>query len=87
MRLTLELSRPVTGRQTCASVAQKHAADATTRGRLERIVRPHEGSGLHLKTVVELLALCGVEPPWLWRLSVDEAGDGDENVQDTRVLP
>jgi hypothetical protein len=38
-RLTPELSRPVAGRQTRASVAQKHAADATTRGRLERIVR------------------------------------------------
>ena len=41
-RLTPELSRPATGRRTRASVAQKHAADATTRGRLERIVRPHQ---------------------------------------------
>ena len=38
-RLTPELSRPVAGRRTRASVAQKHVADATTRGRLERIVR------------------------------------------------
>jgi hypothetical protein len=38
--LTPELSRPVAGRRTRASVAQKHVADATTRGRLERIVRP-----------------------------------------------
>ena len=38
-RLTPELSRPVAGRRVRASVAQKHAADATTWGRLERIVR------------------------------------------------
>jgi hypothetical protein len=37
--LTPELSRPVAGRRTRASVAQKHVADATTWGRLERIVR------------------------------------------------
>ena len=42
-RLTPELSRPVAGRRTRASVAQKHVADATTRGRLERIVRRHDG--------------------------------------------
>jgi hypothetical protein len=39
--LTPELSRPVAERQTRASVAQKHAADATMRGRLERIVSRH----------------------------------------------
>ena len=38
-RLTPELSRPVAGRRTRASVAHKHVADATMRGRLERIVR------------------------------------------------
>ena len=37
--LTPELSRPVAGRRTRASVAQKHVADATIWGRLERIVR------------------------------------------------
>jgi hypothetical protein len=42
-RLTPELSRPVAGRRMRASVAQKHAADATTWGRLERLVR-REGS-------------------------------------------
>ena len=43
-RLTPELSRPVTGRRTRASVAQKHVADATTWGRLERIVRRLPGT-------------------------------------------
>ena len=43
-RLTPELSRPVAGRRTRASVAQKHVADATTWGRLERIVRRHPAS-------------------------------------------
>ena len=52
-RLTPELSRPVAGRQTRASVAQKHAADATTRGRLGRIVmRPR--SARRSKNVSEL---------------------------------
>ena len=41
--LTPELSRPVAGRRTRASVAQKHVADATTWGRLERIVRRQPG--------------------------------------------
>ena len=46
-RLTPELSRPVAGRRTRASVAKMHAADATTRGRLERIVRHQRPAAAH----------------------------------------
>ena len=56
-RLTPELSRPVAGWQTRASVAQKHAADATTRGRLERIVRREPVAHNYLQNLLSVVDL------------------------------